>query len=63
MANKPELRKAFDAGQAAQRYGYGEDSNPFEEGHERDSWQAGFEQPLAEKWLTPGRAHSVKVDN
>ena len=56
------LEKAFDAGQAAKRYGYAEADCPFEEGAERDSWLDGFDADLEDKWLQPGRAHTVAID-
>ena len=56
MANKHALAKAYDAGQAAQRYGWDVDGCPFDDGAERDAWLDGYGADLDSKWLQPGRA-------
>jgi hypothetical protein len=63
VATKQALAKAFDAGQAAQRYGYGLSDCPFEpDSDEYDAWVDGFEDDLDSKWMLPGRALTVKIE-
>ena len=61
--SKAALAKAYDAGQAAQRYGYEADGCPFaQDSDEGAAWLNGYADELAEKWLSPGRAHHVEIE-
>ncbi|MGH8984907.1 MAG: hypothetical protein ACRDY6_13675 [Acidimicrobiia bacterium] len=55
MANKTELAKAYDAGQAAQVFGDPDDVCPFELGsEEHEAYMKGKTDDLADKWLVRG---------
>lgn len=62
---KKALGKAYDAGQAAQRFGDPKDGNPFEDGTaEWESWLDGYDAELDPKWLTRGgRPHTLNISN
>lgn len=64
MASKAALKKAYDAGQAAQWRGLAADACPFEPGDECDAWNEGREAELDPKWTgAAGVAHEKELGN